>query len=172
MDAGEFTAFFNSTVPALLRYVTRMSDADAAQDIVADTMATMWSKRLDAPDSDESLRKLQSLAFRVAEGHLRNRRRGDRRRGMLFGKLGNSAASELVVRPDFTELLNSDVAVLDRLNSLKATDRNVIALVIDGFTMKEISTILDCSLSATKMRILRARKQLRAALGEEAWHDE
>lgn len=170
MDAEEFSTFFKATTPMLLRYVSGMSDADVAQEIVAETMATIWTKHLDGPSTDESLRKLQGLAFRIADGHLLNHRRGDRRRSRLVGKLTNMTVFTASVQPDFTTLLQADAAVLARLDSLSPADRNVIALVIDGYSTAEIALMIRCNLSATKMRIFRARKELREALAGEAHH--
>jgi len=170
VDVGEFTAFFKATAPPLLRYVARMSDVDVAQDIVADTMTTMWTKNLDGPNSEEDLRKLQGLAFRIADGHLLNHRRGDQRRNRLVGKVTRTVAARTEIQPDFSTTLHAEAVVLERLSTLSTTDREIIALIMDGFSMTEISVILDCSLSATKMRIFRARKQLRDTLAREASH--
>lgn len=170
VDAGEFTAFFEATTPGLMRYVARMSNADVAQDIVAETMTTMWTKALDPPNSDDDLRKLQGLAFRIADGHLLNRRRGDRRRNRLTEKLTRETDSGAMTRVDFSEILQGKATVLNRLAALPSTDREVIGLIIDGFSIAEISSILDCSTSATKMRIFRARQQLRTVLAREASH--
>lgn len=170
MDSGDFTAFFRDVQPALVRYVTRMSDADTAQDVVSDTMATMWGKDLPAPTTEIEWRQTRSLAYRVAEGHLRNRRRGDRRRDALAQKIRLTTTPDSAVEPDLADGVFTGGEALDRLAALRPTDRDVIALVVDGFSLAEIAAILDCSVAAVKMRALRARKNLRTVLGREVHH--
>ena len=172
MDAGEFTTFFRDVQPALVRYVTRMSDHDTAQDVVADTMATMWGKDLPAPATEIEWRQTRSLAYRVAEGHLRNRTRGNRRRDALEQKVRLATTADSAVEPDVADAVLVGGTALDQLRTLGTTDREVIALIVDGFTTVEIAAILDCSVSAVKMRALRARQHLRVLLGREVQHDE
>lgn len=167
MDAADFTAFFRDVQPGLLRYVTRMSSADMAQDVCADTMATMWGKQLPVPTTEIEWRQTRSLAYRVAEGHLRNRTRGDRRRQALAQRLRTVTTPDSVVEPDIADGVFEDGEARRTLDRLRATDREVIALVVDGFSLAEIAAILDCSVAAVKMRALRARKNLRTLMGRE-----
>lgn len=170
MDPSEFTAFFREIHPGLLRYVTRLSDAEIAQDVCAETMATLWKKVLPVPADEIAERQLRSLAYRVAEGHLRNRRRGDRRRQALAIRLMSTTTKEAAMEQDFADSVFEDGPAMQRFGKLRHTDREVIALIVDGFSVAEIAAILECSASAVKMRALRARKNLKALLSREVQH--
>lgn len=57
--------------------------------------------------------------------------------------------------------------LMDAINRLDKKDREILTLRdIEGYTYEEISKILKISLALTKVRIHRARKNLRKILGE------
>lgn len=172
MDSTDFTALFRQVQPGLLRYVTRLSDPEIAQDVCAEAMTTLWRKDLPAPVGEIELRKVRSLAYRIAEGHLLNRRRGDRRRQALAVRLISSTTKDEAVERDFADSVLEEGPALERLSALRHTDREVIALIVDGFSLGEIAAILDCSTSAVKMRAMRARKNLKSLLSREVQHVE
>ncbi len=64
--------------------------------------------------------------------------------------------------PERPDLRNQLVQALHLLGPL---ERRMLLLAVEGFTSKEIATMLDTSPGAVRMRISRARAQLREVLG-------
>ena len=169
VDAGGFEEFFHVMHPKLVRYAKRRLDPDTALDVASQAMHTIWTKEISNPESEAESRQLQSLAYRIVEGHIRNALRSHRRFARVL-----DAVAETRRHPDVV----SDVAdvVVDGgpaawLDKLSLTDREVLSLLGDGYTVSEIAVILDCTPAAVSMRLQRARKNLKLVLGRVAQDD-
>lgn len=157
----DFEDFFRHTHPKILRYTKRFLDPDAAMDAAAQTMHTIWVKDVDAPRTEIEHRQLQSLAYRVADGHVRNAHRSASRLARLVEAVAG-VAGRRGVAPDVADLVvEGPTAWLDLLS---LTDREVLSLVADGYRVSEISLILECSPAAVSMRLQRARRNLQTIL--------
>jgi RNA polymerase sigma-70 factor (ECF subfamily) len=170
VDAPDFEEFFREMHPRLVRYAKRRLEAETALDVASQTMQTIWSKNLDNPADDVAKRKLQSLAYRVVEGHIRNTLRANDR----FRRLAATVADTQRTDPDHVEDIADLVVQPDGsswLSQLKLTDREVLALLADGYAVAEIAVILDCSPAAISMRLQRARKNLKLILGRRSSDD-
>jgi RNA polymerase sigma-70 factor (ECF subfamily) len=127
-------------------------DGEIASDAVAEAFAQ-------AVRRGEALRDpaawVWRAAFRIASGQLAARRRW------------SHAATEAQPAPD---MLPDDVtALLDALARLDDTDRRVVVLsLVGGFSATEVGHIIDASAGAVRVRLHRARKRLRVALGADA----
>lgn len=156
--------------PKLVRYAKRRLDADSALDVAAQAMHTMWAKQLDVPTGEVEGRRLQSLAYRIVDGHIRNALRTNRR----FLRVVDAVADTRRHEPEHVADI-ADVVVegdsRDWLEKLSLTDREVLSLLSDGYAVSEIAVILDCSPAAVTMRLKRARKNLKLVLGRSA-HDD
>ena len=154
--------------PKLLRYAKRRLDPENAQDTVSQTMQTLWDKNIPEPRNDIEHRQLQSLAYRIVEGHIRNTLRSAYRRV----KLVDSLRAERRTRPqherDIADLVCAEPA--DWIKKLSLTDREVLSLIADSFKVAEIALILDCTPAAVSMRLQRAKKNLKLILGTGAVH--
>lgn len=165
VTTDEFEQFARALLPGLARYATGLVGAADAEDICQATLITLWGKKLKVADSRAEQRQQYALAYRIADSHMANLRRSrDRRRGLLRRhqsqlKANLETDSSAHTSADETEAYLALLALVDE------PDREVLALIVAGFALSEISEILDCSLSAAKMRAHRARKRLRAALG-------
>lgn len=170
MDAARFEEFFREMHPLLVRYAKRRLDAESSLDAASQTMHTLWSKNLSAPSDDVAYRQLQSLAYRVLEGHIRNTARAEGRRRRLAGTV---AEAKRVVRAHVDDIADLIVesAQPEWLSELKVTDRDVLAMIADGYAVAEIAVILDCSPAAVSMRLQRAKKNLKLILGRKSLHD-
>ncbi|CAN5161665.1 hypothetical protein BH09ACT10_BH09ACT10_10930 [soil metagenome] len=167
MNAAEFTTFFRDVFPGLLRYLTRLTSPDVAQEVSAETMATMWRKGVKTPVDAQEWLELRSLTYRVAEGHIRNSRRSSERQLLLKLKLVTKVGRDADPVPDIADaFVERTVSSVD-LSVLDEDDRLLLALIVDGFSRPDIAAILECSEAAVKMRLMRARKRLRDALVEE-----
>ncbi|MDO4718628.1 MAG: sigma-70 family RNA polymerase sigma factor [Propionibacteriaceae bacterium] len=166
MNEEEFTAFFAEMHPALLRYGMRRLDVDTASEVALDALRVVWEKRIPAPRSDEERRQLRGLSYAIMNGLISNSHRAARRRF----RLAEALASEQRVRPDYEPGLAEhfvDGRVPEALSQLPARDQEILSLLIDGYGVGEIATILGCSPGAISTRLGRARAKLRTLLKQE-----
>lgn len=153
--------------PRLVRYAKRRVDADAAMDVAAQTLQTIWSKDMDAPSDDDTDRQLQSLAYRIAEEHLRSLHRVQDRSSLVTSPATETAYADRSELDDIADLVVAPEGA-QWLTQLSFTDREVLALVADGYTVSEIAVILDCSAATVSMRLQRAKRNLKLILGRRS----
>ena len=135
-------------------YALRRTDRDTAQDVVAETFTVAW-RRLDKVP-EKPLPWLYGVARRV----LANQRRSTRRLTSLRRKLEPDADTA-------PELADPELAAA--LRALPAIDREILALVAwEGLTAAEAAVVLDCTSTAARLRLHRARARLAAALGRSS----
>lgn len=164
VDAAEFEHFFRDMHPRLVRYAKRRVDPESALDIASMTMQTIWSKNLDAPADDVSERKLKSFAYRIAEGHIRNTMRSQERVRRVVSVVTDTHLTSPLHVDDVADLVvGSDGS--EWLVQLSFTDREVLALIADGYAVSEIAAILDCTPAAVSMRLQRAKRNLKLLVG-------
>lgn len=130
-------------------------------DAASQTMHTIWVKDVDAPRTEIEHRQLQSLAYRVADGHVRNAQRSASRLARLVEAVAGVAGRRTVAADVADLVVEGPAEWLDRLSR---TDREVLSLVADGYRVSEISLILECSPAAVSMRLQRARRNLQTIL--------
>jgi len=71
--------------------------------------------------------------------------------------------------PSDDSLPDEVVALLDALSRIDDNDRRVVVLsLVGGLSAAEVGRVVDSSAGAVRVRLHRARKRLRAALGDEA----
>ncbi|MET0449562.1 MAG: sigma-70 family RNA polymerase sigma factor, partial [Aeromicrobium sp.] len=150
-------------------YARRRLDDDTALDVSSQAMQTIWSKDLAAPRTEIESRQLQSLAYRIVEGHIRNALRSRGRFGRIVLAVAETQRLEPNQISDIADLVVEGDAV-EWLEKLSVTDREVLALVMDGYAVSEIALILDCTPAAVSMRLQRAKRNLRLLLGRGTQH--
>lgn len=168
MQVEGFEAFHRVMYPKIVQYARRRLDHDVADEVASQTLQTIWDKDLDDPDGEIEERSLRSLAYRIAEGLINNAVRAGVRRTRLIGRLVSDADQEAHA-PDVADLVVNGTPPW--VSSLPLTDREVLALLVDGYPVAEIAVILDCSPAAVTMRLQRAKKNLRALIGKGVTHD-
>lgn len=166
VEVDEFEQFFELMRPRLLRAARRTLDPDTANDVAIAALHTIWAKNLPAPADEGEMLRLQSLAFRVLEGEVRNAQRARFRRARLIDAIADHHATAPGVEPDVADRVGEghDDTVRTLLDGLPAAEREVVALVVDGFTVSEIAAMLGRRPGAVSMRLNRARHRLRRAL--------
>jgi RNA polymerase sigma-70 factor (ECF subfamily) len=105
---ARFDALARAAVEPLHRYLLRRADADAADDILAETMLVLWRRLDDVPglgkspvtDPDSVL----PWRYGVAQGCLSNARRADGRRLRLLERLTRTAPPPTPGEADHPEL--------------------------------------------------------------------
>jgi RNA polymerase sigma factor (sigma-70 family) len=146
-----FERVFDAHFRAVLAYAVRRGERAEADDVVAETFLVAW-RRLDELPEDP-----KPWLLAVARGVLANQRRAAGRRAALDERL----AREREVLGESLE----DPPVLRALGRLSESDRELLLLVAwEGLSNKEAAATLECSCTALKVRLHRARLRLRATL--------
>ena len=159
MDAYErFRVLFQDAYPALQRYALyRGLTPQDADDLAAGTLEIAWRRLGDVP-ADDPLPWLYAVARNV----LRNPRRKERRRAMVFRRLrAGGEPSDLVASP-----VTEAAALRKALAELNGDDRELLTLVAwDGLSPAQAAVVIGCSATAVRTRLHRARNRLAARLG-------
>jgi RNA polymerase sigma-70 factor (ECF subfamily) len=159
----ELVARHRGRVVANCRYLTTGADAeDLAQEVLVKAYFSLKKY--------EQRSKFSTWLYRIKVNHCLNHRRSERRHaGDVTLDDAPVDAAPLTVAPEADRALDreADVArVRAAVAALNDTLRVPLVMrELDEMSYDEIATALGLSLSAVKMRILRARQELRDALG-------
>jgi RNA polymerase sigma-70 factor (ECF subfamily) len=135
-------------------YALRRTDRASAQDVVAETFLTAWRRREEPPV--EELPWLLGVARLVLANHARSQRRRD-----ALVQVFTDEAHRHAPAPG-----DADHDLLHALAELSPDDREALILVgWDGLRPAEAATVVGCSASTFRMRLLRARRRLATQLG-------
>lgn len=154
-----FELLYGRHAPAVKAYALRRADAALADDVVAEVFVVCWRRFEELPP--DPLPWLLGVARRV----LSTQRRGEQRRLALNERLRRSAAE-----PAPTPQPLSDGGLAAALARLSEDDRELLLLIAwDGLTPAAAASILEIKPTAARVRLMRARRRLAAALdGSEA----
>jgi RNA polymerase sigma factor (sigma-70 family) len=150
-------AIYREYAPAIRSYAARRVEADAVDDIVAETFAIAW-RRL--PARAEPLPWLYGVARRVVHGH----RRSQSRRAALIARLiSRHGGGQPSLDP--AELITDDPALARAFATLSEIEREAVCLVAwEGLDAAGAATVAGCSVTTFAVRLSRARARLAAAL--------
>lgn len=168
-DGDAFAAFFRRHVRAVTAYaVRRCSSADEVADLVSDTFAAaLQATSRYEPMLPSALPWLFGIERRVL-ARQRRRRHGSKR---LIEKIGGSIPrfngteeDDIANAIDAARTAHALQAALDRLSD---SERDVLELVAyDGLTPREVAVVLDVTPNAARLRLSRARRNMRQMLEE------
>ena len=161
VDSGSrFEALYQAHAGAVRTYVRRRSDAQAADDVVADVFVVAWRRLKDVPDDP------LPWLLGVARGMLANRRRAWARAEALRDRV----ALEQATAPSVGRLRSeSDHAVLRALGALSERDREVLLLVgWEGLEPAQAARALGVRPNTFAARMYRARRRFARALTAES----
>jgi RNA polymerase sigma-70 factor (ECF subfamily) len=162
-----FEELFDAHYGDLMRYATRRVGADAASDIVSGTFLVAWRRRGDLPE-DDPRPWLYVVARKVISNELRARRRRER----LDGRARQQPDAVATTAPDHAEPVTERLRVHQALAALSPRDQEVLRLTEwEGLDLAEVATALECTRTAAKVRLHRARRRFAvqlAALDEAA----
>ena len=158
-DAGtpqqRFEALASEVYEPIQRYVRRRVEPGAVDDVVSETMLTLW-RRLDEVPANARL----PWAYGVARRHVSNHRRADRRHLRLVHR----AESEPRPAPNDGHPLDADLHTA--LTELGDADRELLHLwAWEQLDPAEIATVLGLTANAVSIRLHRAKKKLSENLG-------
>lgn len=143
---------------ALFRHARGMGmDADTAEDMVQDTLVRAYTSLADCRDRDA----FRAWAYRILRNRCLDHLKNIRRRDIPFEDVSPDGADGFGAAPT-TELRHELEDALDRLSPLL---REAFLLKHEaGYSYDEMAGITDTSPSAVKMRVHRAREELRTLL--------
>jgi len=146
---------------AVLAYALRRVPREDAADVVAETFLIAW-RRVDEVDERSALPWLYAVARRV----LLSQRRATRRQRAIADRI---AAAESSALPEGSNPSFGSHRVLDALAGLSEPEREVLLLAAwEELSSSEAARVLDCSATAYRIRLHRARTRLRERLAGPA----
>jgi RNA polymerase sigma-70 factor, ECF subfamily len=162
-EASAFAEVFDSCAPAVLRFAQRrLSEHDAAWDVVTDTFTSAWRHWDQRPEPASVLPWL----YAIARNAVRDQQRSAGRRTRLVARL--SAATEASLARDPADGVILGMSLAAAIARLSEADRELLRLIaweqLDD--ARSIGLVLGISPAAARVRVHRARRRLRALLAE------
>ena len=158
-EQAEFRALFQRNYEDLVRFVERRVHPLAAEDVVAEVFLIAWRRLQDVPDDPDQARP---WLFAVAQRTLANQRRGDARRLSLDIRVGQQHQA---VTEDHSAEVATRLDLARAWSRLRAADQEALTLTrLDGLTGPQAAAVLGISTTAFSLRLVRARRRLRAHL--------
>jgi RNA polymerase sigma-70 factor (ECF subfamily) len=156
-----FRALYAEHHLAVLRFVSRRTHPDHAEDVVADAFLVAWRRLDDAPHRRDDVR---AWLFGVARHCLLNAGRSQERRQALAVRLATVATSDTAPDADSDAVAQRlDVAAAWR--RLTEAEQEVLALtVLEDLTSPQAGAVLGIPAAAYRLRLMRARRSLRRHL--------
>jgi RNA polymerase sigma factor (sigma-70 family) len=154
-DARRLTLLFHEYQPRIQQFARRRVGADAAQEIVAETFLVAWRRLHDIPSP------ALPWLYRVATLEVANFQRRQIRSLQVERAIRESLPSG--GSPQQAGDDDTDIAqvIARAFESLGAADQEILRLATwDGLTSAEGALVLDCSISAYRVRLHRARSRL------------
>lgn len=145
-----FIAIHKVSYPLVYKFVRRrVESAQLAEELAADVFRVVWQKWDDAPRADTP------WLLTVARNLIGNAYRSRDRQQALQDKLRFAAVVRFGDDSD-------NLAVQDALAGLREKDRDILQLAYwDELSIADIAGVLQCSESAAKVRLHRARAAFR-----------
>jgi RNA polymerase sigma factor (sigma-70 family) len=149
-----FKELYESTSPRIVAYALRRSGSpENAADVVAESFTIAWRHLDDLRNVSEGLPWMYAICRRVVANHLRSARR----RTELTERIGAELLHATSESPNETQA-SLAAGVLQRLDE---SDREILMLVAwEGLDTQELAHALECSPTAARIRLHRARKRL------------
>lgn len=148
-----FIALYKDSYPRIFKFAQRrVDDVELAQELTGDVFRIAWQKWDDGLDTEIT------WMLGVARNLIGNAYRSRDRQRQLHKRLEASTAEGYA--PD-----SENLSVESALMTLREKDRDILQLAYwDELTIVEIAAVLQCSQSAAKVRLYRAREAFRKLL--------
>lgn len=163
---GQFEQLYRANYVAVLTYaIRRTADAEAARDVVSEVFEIAWRRRDEIP-----AQHVLPWLYRVAANRLGYRYRSDQRELQALRRLATEASTDSAT-PGTAEQVEAAHALADvatALGRLGLKDQQVLLLnAWEGLSGHELAVALGCSTTAAGVRLHRARRRLRSAVGTD-----
>jgi RNA polymerase sigma-70 factor, ECF subfamily len=156
---SRFEQMYRAHADAVATYARRRTDAQTADEVVADVFLVAWRRSDQVPD--DPLPWLLGVARRA----LANRRRTVAREQALHGRMRSSLPDS---RSTSSAGADADGAVLGALSRLDERDREVLLLVAwEGLTPAQGAAVIGVRPNTFSTRLSRARRRFQRALAAE-----
>jgi RNA polymerase sigma-70 factor (ECF subfamily) len=150
LRCNRFEALFAELYEPVQRYVRRRVGADDVDDVVSNTMLTLWRRLNDVPVSAEL-----PWAYGVARRNIANMRRAAGRRA----RLRERAVAEPIPAGDTPHHLDAELEIA--MGALPTSDRDLLELwAWEQLGAGEIATVLGTTANAISIRLHRAKRRL------------
>jgi RNA polymerase sigma-70 factor (ECF subfamily) len=144
-----FEILFSEIYEPIQRYVRRRVEPDSVDDIVSETMLTLWRRLDDVPPD------AVPWAYGVARRQVANHHRGSRRHLRLVQRAENEP------RPMSAEAYPLDAELETALSALADSDRELVHLwAWEQLEPAEVGVVLGLTPNAASIRLHRAKKKL------------
>jgi len=168
-DPCDFETLYADFYPRVVRYLTRLAGPDGAEDLAQEVFIKIH-RSLGEFRGDSSL---STWVYRVATNAAMDKLRSAERRSSASA-CSSSEVEELVVpdraaSPERQAIrIEMSACVQELVKELPEAHRTVLILSeTEGFRNAEIAEVLDVSLETVKIRLHRARAQLRKRMNEQ-----
>jgi RNA polymerase sigma-70 factor, ECF subfamily len=160
IDEAAFAELYDRHAPALAAWLRRRSDADTAQELLAETFAQAWcSRRGFKPERGPERAWLFGIAQHLLFGYYRRLEVEDRARKRLGVVLEPALDDDADARLDAAALRAELSARLARLPD--GTREAVLLRVVEQLDYHELARRLGCSNTAARLRVSRGLRELR-----------
>jgi RNA polymerase sigma-70 factor (ECF subfamily) len=148
----------------VLAYALRRASPEDAADVLVETFTIAWKHLADVPDDETSVLWL----YVTARGALANLGRRAQARSRLVQRIAAEIDRGVVGSAGPGDPSHEDSLVAtDALATLSVDDREVLMLAAwEGLNTVQLASVLNCSTSAARVRLHRARTRLQASLAE------
>ncbi|MEA2365488.1 MAG: hypothetical protein QOI32_1000, partial [Thermoleophilaceae bacterium] len=163
MDREAFEALWHSHYADILAFcMRRLGDGQEAADATADAFLVAWRRSAEIPQHAKPW--LYGVALKV----ISNRRRGERRRGALAARLGQTPVAAFAALAD-----EQPGDVLAAFRTLAPGDQEVLSLVAwEELTPAEAAQVLSIPVARLSVRLHRAKRRLRSRLAADLPHND
>ena len=157
-----FREVYASAADDLIRFLQRRVTAAHVEDVAAETFLTVW-RRIDDLPADPS--EARAWTFGIARHCALNALRSTGRHNSLAVRIADHAPPPLASVA--TTEIETRVDLASAWRRLDPTDQETLALTaFDDLTSSEAGEVLGISPAAYRVRLMRARRNLRSLLEE------
>jgi RNA polymerase sigma factor (sigma-70 family) len=159
-----FAAIYDRHAAALYRYAARRLGADAAEDVVSETMLAAFRarRRYDTTRSDA-----RPWLYGILTREISQRRRVERKRYRALARVERTAGHEVAKADEVAAAVAAQsvrAPLMEALAGLAKRDRDVLLLAAwADLSYQEIAEALDIPIGTVGSRLNRARRTIRTA---------
>ncbi|MFT4287404.1 RNA polymerase sigma factor [Nocardioides sp.] len=164
MDPGAFEQFVVLTYTRLRSQVAKRVPAADVDDVLQETLKSLWESDQPNPTSDDDVDRLRALAYRLAERRIADHWRTASKRERSLGA-ARQGYVEAVTPSALDSLLTQTPP--EWLRELSSEALEVLTRYLRGFGVQEIANELGLTPNAVSLRLKRIRERLLVVLEKE-----
>lgn len=162
-DSRAFDTLFLRYYDRLRRFVWRFCAEESVDEVISDTMYTVWQKSPGFRGDSKVSTWIYGIAYRIAMKNQTRKRRYEE--VLTTASHSSEESSSLGTRPSDTGRFETAQWVKQALNALPRKQRDVVELTFfSDLPYQEIAEIVGCPVGTVKTRMHKARQTLRPVL--------